>query len=197
MSFSKQQQSQASSPNLARLVLHLVLKFIESKALTSDKGGFYFWNLEQSSGDHSEAEPVHPQSVDWVFKAVKACVVLWPVPRMSPFSDCAEVLFLWAIRAFPCNHEAALRNVKVQCVAGRVIGRLQMQLLWWWGNPQRQSVAWLASVLESQQTEGWYCHKTALDLKEKCTPVDSWLLKLLVCCLILNLNCKNVPQWEP
>lgn len=77
--------------------------------------------------DRTAAGLAHPQSVG-CSKWLRPVRPPLTGAKYVTFLGCTEVLFLWTNPAFPYNHQAGLQNVKVQCVVGRVIGRLQMQL---------------------------------------------------------------------
>lgn len=96
--------------------------------------------------------------------------------------DCAEVLFLWARRTFPYNRETVLRAEKVQCAAGLSYWKtLDAALAARRVNPQRQSVAWLDSTFESQQTcdrrvvQSW----NSVGFEEDLCSLVCWSIKLL------------------
>lgn len=148
-------------------------------ALTSDKESFDFSNPHRHSGDQTPAEHVHPWAVGCVFKAVKACVVPSPGPRMSPNRTLQKFVFLWANRAFPYNHGAVVWTVKVHCVVSYWKASVAAYVV------MGPTMPWLGFVFEIQfVTGGRNCQKTELERQKKWTQtpfvhrhvsVSSWI----------------------
>lgn len=80
---------------------------MDSETLTGDKEGFLLLKpCSVALGGTHRSTALRP-SLDGLPEAEGLCGPLSPEPRMSPCGT-AEVLFLWARRAFPYNREAVL-----------------------------------------------------------------------------------------